>query len=67
MTDPEGVTYGLSDPVFYDDGHSPDWVHGTVQAFISFGVRIVPDGGGSPALIQPPLVHVHKPANPPDR
>lgn len=65
-TDPEGVSYGVSSAVYYDDGVSPDWAHGVVQAVISSGIRITPDGG-SPVLIQPPLVHVHKPVDPPDR
>lgn len=68
MTDPEGVSYGVSDPVWYDDGHSADWVHGTVSGFPAGKVAITKDNGpNTPAIVNPPLVHVGKPVNPPDR
>lgn len=68
MTDPEGVSYSVNDPVYYDDGHSADWVHGTVVSFLPNKVSIRPESGPNiPVLVDPPLVHVNKPPHPPDR
>ena len=74
MTDSEGNSYAAGSAVFYDDGHSVDennvpvWSHGTVSSFTAMGsVVISPDGGGSNVIVAQPLVHVHKPSNPPDR
>lgn len=67
--DPEGVSYAVSDAVWYDDGHSDDWQHGTVQGFPGVPgntARIQPDGGGSVVGINLPLIHVGKPKDPPD-
>lgn len=70
MTDPEGVSYGVSNEVWYDDGHSADWVQGTVQGFPSTPgntAAVRPDVGGPSVGVLLTLVHVNKPPNPPDR
>lgn len=67
--DSEGQTYGVSSAVWFDDGHSADWQHGTVTGFLSVpanGVAIHQDDGMNNLIVPQRWVHVGKPADPPD-
>lgn len=69
MTDGDGVTISVGSAVWFDDGHSADWQHGSVTGFPSTpanSASIHPDGGGNNLVVGLPLVHVNKPKDPPD-
>lgn len=67
--DSEGLTWSVSSAVWFDDGHSSDWQHGTVTGIVSIPANsaAIQRDGDSGSLIYPDRwVHVGKPANPPD-
>lgn len=69
-TDADGNTFNVGDKLWCDDGHSPDWVQGTVTSiptspanscFVQLPMH------NAPTLLVDTLVHSNKPPNPPDR